>query len=101
MTDKHLRNAFAYFKRENVDAIMHCGDWADRGSVKEIEAHKTAWDEIFTPNGTINGKKVETLFVTGNHDLFQDSSWTLPENMISLPRQDANGNMVDGVKYHM
>ncbi len=101
LTDKHLRNAFAYFKRENVDAVMHCGDWADRGSVKEIEAHKTAWDDIFTPNGTINGKKVETLFVTGNHDFFQEDKWTLPENMISLPRQDANGNMVDGVKYHM
>ena len=66
--DEAFRQALRYFKRNDVDAVMHCGDWADRGSYKAMEFHSRAWYDIF-PNGMNNGKKIEKLFVIGNHDV--------------------------------
>ena len=30
-TDVRFRNALKFFRDQSVDAVMHCGDWADRG----------------------------------------------------------------------
>ena len=67
-SDEAFRQALRYFKRNDVDAVMHCGDWADRGSFKAMEFHSRAWYDIF-PGGMNNGKKIEKLFVIGNHDV--------------------------------
>ncbi len=63
-TDESLRNALAYFKSQNVDAVMHCGDMADRGLIQEMELHREAWDAVFN-----DGPAPVRLFVLGNHDV--------------------------------
>ncbi|MCR5752705.1 MAG: metallophosphoesterase [Kiritimatiellae bacterium] len=68
--------ALQYFKQNKVDAVMHCGDLADCGRWREIEFHADVWDEVFghdsiIDRGTPDEKKVEKLFVLGNHDEYE------------------------------
>ena len=41
--DKYLVSALEYFRAQNVDAVVHCGDMADRGQTREMEFHAEAW----------------------------------------------------------
>ena len=68
-TDRFLVAALEYFRSQNVDAVMHCGDMADRGLVEEMRLHADAWRRVFPENRTPDGHVVEKLFVTGNHDI--------------------------------
>ena len=61
--DKYLVAALEYFKEQNVDAIVHCGDMAHRGQTREMEFHAEAWRKVFVKSG-----EPVKLFVTGNHD---------------------------------
>ena len=61
----YLRAAFKYFKEQGADAIVHCGDMADRGHIRELEFHAEIWRDVF---GGVNRGPVK-LFVAGNHDL--------------------------------
>lgn len=63
--NKYLVAAFEHFKSQNVDAVMHCGDMAHRGQVRELEFHALAWKRVF---GDVT-KGPTRLFVTGNHDV--------------------------------
>ncbi|MBQ2621494.1 MAG: metallophosphoesterase [Thermoguttaceae bacterium] len=63
--DKYLVAALKYFKEQNVDAVMHCGDMAHRGQVQEMAFHAGAWRRVF---GKVTSGPVK-LFVTGNHDV--------------------------------
>ena len=67
--DQYLVSAFQYFKKNNVDAVMLCGDIADQGLVSEMEWTANAWRKVFPENTADDGRKVEKLFVTGNHDV--------------------------------
>ena len=64
---KHLRKALEYFKRRNIDALVHCGDMAHRGMVRELEFHQELIDEVFG-----KGRGPVKLFVAGNHEWFGD-----------------------------
>ena len=64
MDDTPLKAALEYFKREKVDAVVHCGDLTDRGIIRTMELYKAAWDEVFTEN-----PKPVHLYATGNHDV--------------------------------
>ena len=68
-TDRFLVAALEYFRSQNVDAVVHCGDMADRGLVEELRLHADAWRRVFPENRTPDGHVVEKLFVTGNHDI--------------------------------
>ena len=68
-TDRFLVAALEYFRSQNVDAVVHCGDMADRGLVEEMRLHADAWRRVFPENRTPDGHVVEKLFVTGNHDI--------------------------------
>ena len=68
-TDRFLVSALEYFRSQNVDAVVHCGDMADRGLVEEMRLHADAWRRVFPENRTPDGHVVEKLFVTGNHDI--------------------------------
>ena len=61
--------ALRCFRRENVDAVIHCGDFAHRGQTREMEFHAETWNKIFPGNLAPDGHKVEKLFVNGNHDV--------------------------------
>jgi len=66
---KYLLSAFKYFHDQNVDAVVHCGDAAHRGQIRELEFHAEAWNKFFPKDLAPDGHKVEKLFVTGNHEI--------------------------------
>ena len=65
---KYFAAALAYFREQNVDAVVHCGDFAHRGQVEEMCFHARIWNRIFPKNLAPDGHEVIKLFVTGNHD---------------------------------
>lgn len=66
--NKYFAAALTYFKDQNVDAVVHCGDFAHRGQVEEMRFHAGVWNKIFPKNQAPDGHEVVKLFVTGNHD---------------------------------
>ena len=66
--DKYFAAALTYFRKQNVDAVVHCGDFAHRGQVEEMRFHARVWNKIFPKNLAPDGHEVVKLFVTGNHD---------------------------------
>lgn len=66
--NKYFAAALTYFKEQNVDAVVHCGDFAHRGQVEEMRFHAGVWNKIFPKNRAPDGHEVVKLFVTGNHD---------------------------------
>ena len=67
-TGVHFEAALKYFKERNVDAVIHCGDFAHLGQVFELEAHAGIWRKVFPKNRAPDGHEVTKLFVTGNHE---------------------------------
>ena len=63
---KYFAAALKHFKRENVDAVVHCGDLAHRGRVRELEFHAEIWRDVFGKHGPTK------LFVAGNHEFRAD-----------------------------
>jgi hypothetical protein len=68
-SDKYLVKALTHFRDENVDAVVHCGDFAHLGQVEEMQAHADAWNRAFPNNRAPAGHEVVKLFVSGNHEL--------------------------------
>ena len=66
--NKYFAAALQYFRAQNVDAIVHCGDFAHRGQVEEMRFHAAVWNKIFPKNLAPDGHEVVKLFITGNHD---------------------------------
>lgn len=65
-----FEQALKCFRDAKVDAVVHCGDWAHRGHIREMELSRVIWDRVFPNDSLPDGKKVAKLFVTGNHDHF-------------------------------
>ena len=65
-----LEKTFAYFRDQDVDAVMIAGDMADLGLTRELKAVADAWFKVFPNDRAPDGRKVERLFVLGNHDAF-------------------------------
>ena len=65
---KYFAAALGYFREQNVDAVVHCGDFAHRGQVEEMRFHAGVWNRIFPGNRAPDGHEVVKMFVTGNHD---------------------------------
>ena len=61
---KYFEAALEYFKAANVDAVMHCGDFAHRGMMMSMQFHADAWKKVFG-----EGRGPVKLFVSGNHDI--------------------------------
>ena len=66
-------HALEWFRDQKVDAVMVAGDLADTGLVKELEAVAAAWWKVFPGNKAPDGRHVERVFITGNHDW---DAWT-------------------------
>jgi hypothetical protein len=54
-----------WFASENVDAVLCPGDIAHSGNIRELEAFADVWHKVFQGNG----KQVELMIATGNHDV--------------------------------
>lgn len=68
-TDKRFGAALRWLDAEHVDAVMVPGDIAHSGLVSEFVRFAKAWNAVFPKNRGSDGRPVEKLFVTGNHDL--------------------------------
>ena len=64
----HLEKAFAYFRDHGADAVVIAGDLAHDGVVGELKAVADAWYRVFPDDRAPDGRKVERVFVFGNHD---------------------------------
>ena len=62
---KKFEDTLAFFKRENVDAVLIAGDLTNDGLVRELQTVADAWKKVF---GAID-RGPEKVFVTGNHEI--------------------------------
>lgn len=78
LSDIHLRDpcsekvfvkALTWFKAQGVDGVIVAGDMADRGLLSELQLVGDAWYRVFPDDKADDGRRVEKLFVYGNHDM--------------------------------
>lgn len=78
LSDIHLREpgseitfvkALTWFKSRGVDGVIIAGDMADRGLLSELRLVGDAWYSVFPDDKAKDGRRVEKLFVYGNHDM--------------------------------
>ena len=64
-----FEKALRYFDERGADGVLIAGDLADWGLVGQLQAVADCWFGVF-PDGrsSRDGRKVEQLFVLGNHD---------------------------------
>ena len=58
-----------WFRDKGVDAVIVAGDMADQGIIDQLAIVAEAWNRVFPGDRAPDGRKVERLFVYGNHDL--------------------------------
>ena len=63
-----LRKTLGYFRDKDVDAVLIAGDMADHGLLPQLENVAKAWFSVFPDDKGLGGKRVERLFIYGNHD---------------------------------
>jgi hypothetical protein len=63
------RRTLEWFRDRGVDAVMAVGDMADYGMVEELEALASTWNEVFPGGRAPDGRRVEKLFTSGNHEI--------------------------------
>ena len=77
LSDVHLKvpgdedtflKALEYFRDNGADGVLVAGDIADTGKISELKRAADAWFKIFPEGKAPDGRKVEQLFVLGNHD---------------------------------
>ena len=58
-----------WFASENVDAVLCPGDIAHSGLIGELERFAAVWHKVFPGGRAPDGRKVELMISTGNHDV--------------------------------
>ena len=64
-----LEKAFSWFRDNGADAVVIAGDLADSGVVGELKAVADVWFRVFPNDRAPDGRKVERIFICGNHDI--------------------------------
>ena len=59
--------ALTYFRDRKVDAVLLAGDIADTGLIAQLKRCADTWFKVFPDDRAPDGRKVERLFVYGNH----------------------------------
>ena len=62
-------SALAWFRDQGVDGVVIAGDMADNGMIAQLQKVADAWKVVFPGDRAPDGRRVEKLFVYGNHDL--------------------------------
>ena len=71
-TDR-FRRALVYFRDRDVDAVMVAGDLSDWGLRSGFKYVADAWNDVYPGDRAPDGRRVQKLFITGNHD--HDGWW--------------------------
>ena len=83
MSDTHLElkddpnglgRIFRTLHDRNVDAVVISGDITERGLNTEVDFLMKIWNDAFPGNCAADGRKVEKVWVWGNHD-YSDASY--------------------------
>lgn len=83
MSDTHLETkddpewlgrVFKYLYGRNVDAVVISGDITERGLDDEVDFLMRIWKSAFPGDVAADGRRVEKMFVWGNHD-YCDASY--------------------------
>ena len=63
-----LVKALSYFRDRGADAVVIAGDFSDEGLVGQVRLAGEAWDEVFPGDRAPDGRRVEKVFIIGNHE---------------------------------
>ncbi len=63
-----FRKALRWYRDQGVDAVAIVGDLTDHGLLPQLENVAGAWREVFPDDRAPDGRRVERLFLYGNHD---------------------------------
>lgn len=63
-----FRNMLELFRDGGADAVAIAGDLANTGLVSQLRRVAKTWFEVFPDDRAPDGRKVERVFVYGNHD---------------------------------
>lgn len=90
-----FRKALTYFRDRGADAVLIAGDIADSGRVAELKQCADTWYSVFPDDKAPDGRRVERLFVLGNHcvDAWR---WGGP---YKSPIQDEKERLADALGY--
>ncbi len=72
LSDESIENfekALRFFDESKVDAVLIPGDIADLGMLEQLELAGIVWNKVFPGDVAADGRKVEKLFIYGNHDI--------------------------------
>ena len=64
-----LEKVLRWFAAENVDAVLCPGDIAHSGLIQDLEKFAEVWHKVFPGGRAADGRKVELMISTGNHDV--------------------------------
>ena len=65
-----IERALAFFRDNGADAVVVAGDFTDSGLVRGLRAFADIWRKVLPDNRAPDGRKVERIFATGNHDAY-------------------------------
>ncbi|MBQ3099159.1 MAG: metallophosphoesterase [Kiritimatiellae bacterium] len=63
------RKALELFRDQGADAVIAAGDLCNFGVTDEMQAFADTWFDVFPDDKAPDGRKVERIFVYGNHDV--------------------------------
>ena len=84
---RHFEHALEYFRERGADAVMICGDMADKGLTDQLMLVSKAWYKVFPDDKAPDGRRVEKLFVYGNHDLEGQNYGPFAKNLYPDPEE--------------
>lgn len=69
---EHLRAALKQLKEQNVEVIIHAGDFGDMNSFYSYAKYNEIFESVF---GEDASKQPEKVYVMGNHDMWWNSDY--------------------------
>jgi hypothetical protein len=93
-----FRHTLEYYRDSGVDAVMICGDIVDLGLVSDLEDVAADWQSVFPGNRAPDGRHVEKIFVTGNHDWIGHKYGTRVKNRYPDPADYAKNILETDLK---
>lgn len=86
---KKLEKILGWYRERRIDALMVTGDIANNGLVEQMQLFAEAFEAVFPRGRGADGRKVEKLFVTGNHDWDGENCGSLAKRRYPDPQERA------------
>ena len=64
-----FEKALRWFRDQGVDGVLVTGDLGTKGTIDELETVAETWYGVFPEDRAPDGRRVERLFLLGNHDV--------------------------------